>query len=101
MKRPYGAPLCTFSTGVTRSPQPASTVPENFAFQLVYSLAVGSFGVSGKLPKCENAPPGTAVPMRLLNTGSELVGPRYENEEFIYRARVAFVGLPSTVVVPS
>ena len=45
MKRPYGAPLCIFSTGVTRRPQPASTVPENFAFQLVYSFCVGSFGV--------------------------------------------------------
>ena len=66
MKRPYGAPLCILSTGVTRRPQPASTVPENFAFQFVYSLCVGSFGVSGKLPKCENEPPGTAVPMRLL-----------------------------------
>ena len=45
--RPYGAPLCIFSTGVTRSPQPASTVPENFAFQFVKSLSVRSFGFVG------------------------------------------------------
>ena len=47
MKRPYGAPLCIFSTGVTRRPQPASTVPENLAFQLVNSLSVCSFGFGG------------------------------------------------------
>jgi len=62
--RPYGAPLCVLSTGVTRSPQPTSTVPLNFAFQFVKSLLVCSFGVDGKLPNSEKFE--IAVPKRLL-----------------------------------
>src|SRR5688500_9846480 len=62
--RPYGAPLCAFSTGVTRRPQPASIVLLNFAFQLVNSLSVRSFGFVGNGPNSEKLL--TAVAKMLL-----------------------------------